>query len=251
MPPVPGTTDVLALRGTPVLVRFTGRAEGDLVDPTGRDPAVTARRHAVAGSPWTWLRQVHGGRVVLVHEPGGASGEEADAAVSSHPGAVLAIFVADCAPVAFGSPEGVFAVAHAGWQGLLAGVIPATVDAMRSLGATDIRVALGPCIHAECYQFGAGDLDRVAARLGDAVRARDRLGRPALDLQAAVRLAVEGAGAALGHDANVCTACSSGHWSWRAGRDRARQAVAAWRRPGTATPHRNGHIETGTSRQAQ
>jgi YfiH family protein len=231
------------------MVRFTGRAEGDLADPSGRDPAVAARRQAVASSPWTWLRQVHGGRVVLVNEPGEAAGEEADAAVCSHPGAVLAVLVADCAPVAFGSPEGVFAVAHAGWQGLLAGIIPATVDAMRRLGATGIRAALGPCIHAECYEFGAGDLDRIAARLGDAVRARDRLGRPALDLQAAVRLAVEGAGAVLGHDVNVCTACSGGYWSWRSGRDRARQAVAAWRSPGTGPLHRDRHSETGTVRQ--
>jgi len=240
VPPVQGSGDTLALAGTPVVVRFTGRAEGDLADPTGRDPVVTGRRRAIADRPWTWLRQAHGARVVVVREPGDAAGEEADAAVSSHPGAVLAVFVADCAPVAFASPEGVFGVAHAGWRGLLAGVVPATVDAMRRLGATGVRAALGPCVHAECYRFGASDLELVAGRLGGAVRARDHEGRPALDLQAAVRLAVEGAGAVLDHDAGVCTACSEGHWSWRARRDEARQAVAAWRGADTATSPPSG-----------
>ena len=46
-------------------------------------------------------------------------------------GAVLAIQVADCAPVALWSPEGVLGAAHAGWRGLADGVLPATAEAMR------------------------------------------------------------------------------------------------------------------------
>ena len=97
--------------------------------------------------------------------------------MSATPGCALAVLTADCAPVALASPEGVFGVAHAGWRGLVAGVLERTVDAMRALGATEIGAVLGPCIRAECYEFGPADLDRVAARLGDGVRATTAVGR--------------------------------------------------------------------------
>src|ERR1039458_4919587 len=115
-------------------IRWRGRADGDLVDPTGADPVVVARCRAIVDRPWTRLAQVHGARVVEVGHPGGGSGEAADAAVSRSPGVALAVVTADCAPVAFRSREGVIGLAHAGWRGLLAGVIEATVAAMRDLG---------------------------------------------------------------------------------------------------------------------
>ena len=52
------------------------------------------------------------------------------------------------------------AAVHAGWAGLVAGVIGRAVEAMGVLGATRIEGALGPCIHAGCYEFGAADLER-------------------------------------------------------------------------------------------
>jgi YfiH family protein len=211
-------------------IRWTGRAEGDLVDPTGADPVVTARCRAIVDRPWTRLAQVHGARVVEVDHPGGGSGEAADAAVSRSPGVALAVLTADCAPVAFASREGVIGVAHAGWRGLLAGVIEATVDAMRDLGATQVEALLGPCIHAECYQFGRAELEAVAARLGPTVRAGWPGGGQALDLPAAVARSLERAGAELAGAAGVCTACSPAYWSWRGGQDRQRQATVVWRR---------------------
>ncbi len=92
-----------------------------------------------------------------------------------------------------------------------------------------MRAAVGPCIHAECYEFGGTDLDAIAARLGDAVRGTTEFGRPALDLPAGVRAALAEAGVADVTDAGVCTSCSDAHWSWRAGRDTSRQAVVVWR----------------------
>jgi len=168
--------------------------------------------------------------VVEVDHPGGASGEAADAAVSRSPGVALAVLTADCAPVAFRSGEGVIGLAHAGWRGLLAGVIEATVDAMRDLGATEVEAVLGPCIHPDCYQFGGADLDVLAARWGPSVRAEGPGGGPAFDLPAAVARSLERAGAELVGDAGVCTACSPAYWSWRGGRDRQRQATVVWRR---------------------
>jgi YfiH family protein len=190
---------------------------------------VEARRRAVVDAPWTWLRQVHGDTVVTVGSPGSGAGSKADASVTDRPGAVLAVLTADCAPVVLVSPEGVVAAVHAGWRGLVAGVVEQAVEAARGLGATEIRAVLGPCIHAECYEFGVADLDSVAARLGDGVRAVTADGRPAFDVPAAVAAALEQAGVTELDDVGVCTACSDGYFSWRARGELSRQAMVVWR----------------------
>ena len=212
----------------PALVRFTDKRDGDMGDPSGIDPIVQWRRQQVVAGQWSWLTQVHGAAVAVVESPGGAAGCPADALVSAAPGVVLAIVTADCAPVAFASPEGVIGVAHAGWRGLVTGVIEEAVAAMRRLGARSVVAALGPCIHHECYAFGPDDLDAVVAHFDPTVRAETSHGEPALDIPAAVRMALGRAGADLVADAGVCTACSADHWSWRARQDRERQATVVW-----------------------
>ena len=178
---------------------------------------------------------MHGARVVAVRTPGEGRGEEADALVSTHPEAVLAVLSADCAPVALASPEGVVGAAHAGWAGLTGGVLEATVEAMGALGASRVQAALGPCVHPECYPFGLPDLDRVAARLGDSVRGVAATGGPALDLPAAVGAALRRAGAELVHDEGTCTACALDaqgrprYFSHRARDEPQRQAMLVWR----------------------
>ena len=192
-------------------------------------PEIEARRRTVVDAPWTWLRQVHGKEVVTVHGPGDGAGSKADASVTADAGSVLAVLAADCAPVALASPEGVIAVVHAGWRGLAGGVLQRAVEAVRGLGATDLSAALGPCIHAECYEFGAAELDAVAAALGDGVRSKTARGRPALDVPASVRAALAIAGVDGLLDVDVCTACSTDYFSWRARGDTGRQALVAWR----------------------
>jgi len=186
---------------------------------------LAARRQAVQRGPWAWLRQVHGAAVHVVDEPGGVQGAEGDALVTTRPDVVLAVFTADCAPVALSSPEGVVAVAHAGWRGVEAGVLEATTDAMRALGATRIDAALGPCIRPCCYEFGPAELERLADRLGPAVIGRTRGDRPALDLPAAVAAALGRVGVVVVHDQGDCTACSEGWYSHRARRETQRQAT--------------------------
>lgn len=223
-------------------VAFTGRAEGDMghggdagssaTSPPGDEvrPDVAARRRAVVDRPWTWLRQVHGAEVVRVTHPGEATGARADAAVTAEAGCAIAVLTADCAPVALASAEGVIGVAHAGWRGVVAGVLEATVAEMRALGATGIEAVIGPCIRPGCYAFGSGDLDRVAARMGAAVRATTSGGDLALDLPAAVRVALghAGVGADAIDDIGSCTACSPHYFSWRASNEQQRQAVVMW-----------------------
>jgi YfiH family protein len=218
----------------PAHVVFTGRAEGDLGsrgawrETHELDFAIVARRHAVVDRPWSWLHQVHGNRVAVVTEPGGAAGEAGDGLVTATEASALAVFTADCAPVALAADNGFVGVAHGGWRGITDGIIESTVETMRELGATGIVAALGPCIHAECYEFSPEDLDTVAARLGDGVRSTTKAGAPALDVPAAVRAALEGVDVPLVHDEDVCTACSSAHFSHRARRDAERQATVVW-----------------------
>ena len=207
-------------------VAWTGRSNGDM---RAASAGVEKRRAAVVDRPWSLVRQVHGTDVIVVERPGDSGSGVGDALVTAHPGAAIAVLTADCAPVALASPEGVFGVAHAGWRGLAGGVLEAAVAAMRRLGAGRIEAVLGPCIHPECYAFGAEDLDRVADRLGAAVRATDRDGHPALDIPAGVAAVLERAGAELVGDAGVCTSCDEGYWSWRARADAERQATVVWK----------------------
>lgn len=208
-------------------VRWTGRAHGDMRPaapglPAGRVPPGGPGRRV------SWVRQVHGRRVLVAgHDP--VLGDEGDALVTASPHAALAVFTADCAPVALASPEGVVGAVHAGWAGLVAGVVGAAVDAMRALGAGRVEAALGPCIRAGCYEFARADLDRLVSAFGPSVEGVTSTGRPALDLPAAVGSALAAAGATLAFDTGACTACdAAGFFSHRARGEAERQAMVVW-----------------------
>jgi purine-nucleoside/S-methyl-5'-thioadenosine phosphorylase / adenosine deaminase len=181
-----------------------------------------------------FVEQVHGSAVVVVGsgDPGRPRvrcAGAADALVSASPATGLAVLVADCAPVALASPEGVFAAVHAGWRGVCAGVVERAVAAMRELGAGSVTGVRGPCIRPCCYEFTETDLEGVAARYGPAVRSRARSGAAALDLPAAVSAALAAAGASEREGVEECTACGGGYFSHRARRDPGRQALVVWR----------------------
>ena len=204
---------------------FTGRAEGDLGHGgeyvTAVRPDIEARRRAVLDRPWSWIRQVHGNAVVVVNGPGDGSGTVGDASVTTRRDAALSVLTADCAPIALASDNGAIAVVHAGWRGILAGVIDAAVAAVGG----SVVAALGPCIRPECYEFGAEELQQF----DPVVRATTAVGTPALDLPGAVRLALERAGAVVAYDAATCTACDAErYFSFRARDEMERQAVVAW-----------------------
>jgi YfiH family protein len=208
---------------------MTGVADGDLAIGGAPGP-LGLRRRSVVDAPWTWLRQVHGDRVVVVDEPGGGAGEEADAAVTAVPGVVLAVHTADCAPLALVS-DGALGLVHAGWRGLAAGVVARTVEAVTALGGPVTHAVLGPCIGPECYEFGEDDLDVVVSAVGPSARARTSGGAPALDLPAAVTASLARAGAPSPVRLGGCTACEPGWYSHRARSDAGRQALVAWQEP--------------------
>lgn len=204
---------------------YTDRSAGDLAVSLGVEE-LSERRAAIHEAPWTWLRQDHGSRVVVVDEPGAHAGTTADAAVTDVIGAPIAVHTADCAPILI-EADGAVGVVHAGWRGLIGGVIEATAAALVDLGHPPRSARLGPCIRHRCYEFGPDDLDLVAERYGPSVIATTAWDAPALDLAAGVEAACTDLGIGL-IDGGTCTACSPNHWSHRTRGDRSRQALVAW-----------------------
>jgi YfiH family protein len=127
-----------------------------------------------------WLEQVHG---TDVWRPGAAAPgstaaaptapPRADAVVVDQPGIVAAIMVADCIPVLFCDRDGrCVAAAHAGWRGLVAGVLENTVAAM-GLPPSRLLAWLGPAIGPARFEVGGEVRD---AFLDAARRAGPRVG---------------------------------------------------------------------------
>lgn len=208
---------------------LTTRADGDARPASlGGDDSATTLHSSICETPWTFVHQVHGRRVVTVDEP--VSGlVDADALVTTAAALPLSVLGADCVLVGLASEPGVIAAAHAGWRGLLEGVIDATTDAMRDRGAGEIRAVVSACVHAECYPFSTADLERVVARVGDEVRSHAASGQPALDLPMLAELALARAGVEVVARVDECTACSWRWFSHRGNGDRARNALVIWR----------------------
>lgn len=139
-----------------VRAMVTTRAYGNLADHVGDDKsAVAARRAALRqhlpAEP-LWLTQVHGSRCVAVEDA--PAGVEADASFARSANRVCAVLTADCLPVLLCDAAGtVVAAAHAGWRGLLGGVIEATVGAM-AVPPQHLLAWLGPAIGPAVFEVG-------------------------------------------------------------------------------------------------
>jgi YfiH family protein len=183
-----------------------------------------------APRPWTWLEQTHGADVVVVTRPGEHAGARADAAVTAEPRCTLVVRTADCAPVLL-EADGAVGVAHAGWRGLVLGVLGSAVGALRALGADGLQARLGPCIHPCCYEFDGSGRDELAAQIGAEALATTTWGTPAVDLPGAVEAALRGLGVPLVGRSPGCTACGTGWFSHRARQEAERLATATWLEP--------------------
>lgn len=117
--------------------------------------SVTANRQRLSAfvpSEPIWLEQVHGTQVVLAEQAG--SLPRADACISRSSNAVCAVMTADCLPVLLCDDAGtVVGATHAGWRGLLAGVIEATVQAMQ-VEPQSLMAWLGPAIGPQAFEVG-------------------------------------------------------------------------------------------------
>ncbi|MEO3753041.1 peptidoglycan editing factor PgeF [Streptomyces sp. B6B3] len=181
-----------------------------------------------------WMNQVHG-RAVAVAEGPWPDGEPpaADGVVTAVPGMALAVLTADCVPVLLADPiAGVAGAAHAGRPGLVAGVVPATVEAMVRLGAKAARIVarIGPAVCGRCYEVPA-TMRAEAARTAPGSSATTRRGTPAIDIPRGVRNQLVDLGVVDVVPPTVCTLESPDHFSYRRAAITGRQASYVWITP--------------------
>lgn len=139
----------------PPYERFNlGASSGDTAEAVATNRAEVQRALGLPRAPH-WLQQVHGIDVAEIHGPAPADiRPRADAAVTRVAGEPLAILTADCLSVLFCAVEGgEIGAAHAGWRGLLAGVLEATIARMQA-PSSSLLAWLGPCIGTASYEVG-------------------------------------------------------------------------------------------------
>lgn len=175
------------------------------------------------------LKQVHSN---FVHFVGGLEDRihdtepiEGDGLVSHSKEVGIGVLVADCAPVALVSNEGVFGAVHVGWKGLYESILPEALSTMRSCGATSIEAYVGPSIKSECYEFLGPELSELAQRLGPKVVGHTSWGTESLDMAESIKAQLYENGVASVLVSPVCTACSDGYFSYRARRDTQRHLL--------------------------
>jgi copper oxidase (laccase) domain-containing protein len=139
----------------------------------------------------------------------------------------LAVHAADCAPVILVGSQRVAAV-HAGWRGLVAGVIGRSVEALGG-DTADIQAHLGPVIRPPHYAFDPADLQPIVDQFGSVVRGRTANGDPALDVPALVAEALRRAGVSDLVDHGYDTA-DQRFFSYRLRSDVGRHAAVVWLR---------------------
>jgi len=176
-----------------------------------------------------WLAQVHGTTVADL-DAVGASGP-ADAAFTHRRGQVCAILTADCLPILLAAESGdLVGAAHAGWRGLAAGVIEATVSAMAA-APQSLLAWLGPAIGPA--HFEVGPEVREALLTGDSGAAgafvENTRGRFMADLPALVRRRLEALGVSRIYGGDECTyAAEERYFSHRRDGMTGRQATLIW-----------------------
>jgi YfiH family protein len=223
-----------------VTTRTGGFSQGpyasfNLAHHVGDDPVAVARNrallyaHLALPAEPLWLEQVHGTEVVDAARA--APGTKADGAYTDRPGIVLAVLTADCLPVFLCDRAGRrLALLHAGWRGLVAGVIEAGVRALGRPGS-EILAWLGPAIGPRAFQVGE-DVRRafLAQDSGASVAfVPEGAGRWRADLYALARRRLEALGVRIIGGGGYCTfAEPERFYSYRRDGVCGRMASLAW-----------------------
>lgn len=160
------------------------------------------------------LHQVHGAAVEVVGEGTFEDRPDADGVVAATSGLVLMVRAADCVPVLLADAHArVIGAAHCGRLGLAAGIVPQTLDRMRTLGAASVTAWIGPHVCGACYEVPEGLRAEVAGAV-PAAAATTSWGTPSLDLGAGVRAQLEDVGVGV-VDVSRCTREAPDLYSYR------------------------------------
>lgn len=160
------------------------------------------------------VKQVHGAEIIIADpealiEPV----PEADGLIIGSSGMAIGIQTADCIPVFFWDAlQGVGALAHAGWRGIKAEIIPKMIHQLRSefeCKPSTLQIGLGPAIRKCCYEVGEEFQENFPAYYQ-----KPAAGKAHIDLIqiAKDQLAKEGIPAPLILDSGICTACKGSHF---------------------------------------
>ncbi len=177
-----------------------GRMTGDDVERVDENRLRLCAEVGVKAERLALNRQVHS---ALVHEAEAcARGEPGDGLWTAKPGLPILAMTADCLPIALVRANGAapaIAVLHAGWRGLLAGIVDAGVDALGGRLQACVGPAIGPC----CYEVGPEVARPFAAAFGaDVLQGRK------LDLWTVAERALRNAGVVEIERVDLCTACN-------------------------------------------
>ena len=196
--------------------RYAGLNLGAHVDDQPEAVAENRRRLAEKlGRPVLYMAQCHGADVAVV-DGMPVQAPRCDAVVTRTPEVALAVLVADCVPVLLSGTGGVVAAVHAGRPGLLARIVPRTLDVMADLGAGVVDAVVGPSVCGRCYEVPE-EMRGAAAREQPVSAAVSWTGTPAVDVGAGV--------VAQLHDAGVRV-------RWLPGCSRERPDLYSYRRDG-------------------
>lgn len=178
-----------------IQIRFVGRSEPASLDCLSARVAGTKR-------PIATLKQVHSARVRSAHAGDCGSG---DGLVTSDRDLVCAVVTADCVPVLLAGDRAIAAV-HAGWRGLVAGVLSKTLDRMNE-PSESITAWTGPAIRGCCYEVGEDVAQTISDAAGIPPLRMPGRERPHIDLVDATRKVLQDEGIKTIHSVSTCTRC--------------------------------------------
>ncbi|PTU73982.1 peptidoglycan editing factor PgeF [Pseudomonas mangrovi] len=186
------------------------------------------RLTAHLGCEAAWLNQVHG---INVASADPSTVADADASWTDRSGVACAVLTADCLPLLFCDRAGTrVAAAHAGWRGLAAGVIEASLDAL-ALPAEQVLVWLGPAISPQVFEVGAEVRDAFCVEQAQASQVflpSQRPGHYLADIYALARLRLARAGVQAVYGGGFCTVSDTRFYSFRRQPQTGRFASLVW-----------------------
>ncbi|WP_395598060.1 peptidoglycan editing factor PgeF [Pseudomonas sp. A1437] len=175
-----------------------------------------------------WLQQVHGIAVAQA-DPGIVA--TADASWTATPGIACAAMTADCLPALFCDRAGTrVAAAHAGWRGLAAGVLEATLDSL-DVPAAEVLVWLGPAIGPKAFEVGPEVREVFINQLPEAAEAfvpSDNAGKFMADIYLLARLRLAERGVTAVYGGGFCTVTDPRFFSYRRASRTGRFASLVW-----------------------